>query len=173
MKNLIFICLAVVVSSCASTNVDYDYDKQANFNNFKTYNYLPDMQSGLSQLDLNRVMKSTDSILQSRGYIKTENPDLFINLISDRYEDASRNSIGIGIGGGGGNVGVGVGGGIPIGGRTTHQTLTVDLVDAQKDALIWQAVSDSNMNLNTNPQGRQDYFTKVMEKIFKKFPPEN
>ena len=173
MRNLIFICLAIVVASCASTNVDYDYDKQANFNNFKTYNYLPDMQSGLSQLDLNRVMKATDSIMQSRGYIKAVNPDLFINLISDRYEDASSNSIGIGIGGGGGNVGVGVGGGIPIGGRTTHQTLTVDLVDAQKDALIWQAVSDSNMNLNTNPQGRQDYFTKVMEKIFKKFPPEN
>ncbi|MEH6407249.1 MAG: DUF4136 domain-containing protein [Leeuwenhoekiella sp.] len=172
MKKILFICLCFALISCGTTNVDYDYDEQANFDAFKSYNYLPDMQSGMSQLDLNRLMKATDSILQSRGYIKSETPDLYVNVVSDRYEDASRNSVGIGIGGVGGNVGVGVGGGIPIGGRTLHQTLTIDLVDVKKDALVWQAVSDSNLQLKTNPAQREAYFKTIMEKIFKKYPPQ-
>ena len=173
MKNMILLCVAVVLGACASTNVEYDYDEQANFNNFKTYNYLPDIQSGLSQLDLNRMMKATDSIMQSRGYIKSETPDLLINVVADQYEDQSRNTVGIGLGSGGGNVGVGVSGGIPIGGRQLHQTLTVDLVDANKDILIWQAVSDSNLKLRINPEEREAYFFKIMEKIFSKFPPKS
>ncbi|MGB3774900.1 MAG: DUF4136 domain-containing protein, partial [Leeuwenhoekiella sp.] len=145
MKNIVFVLLTLSLISCGSMNVEYDYDEQANFTAFKTYNYIADMQSGMSQLDLNRLMQATDSILQGRGYSLTENPQLLIDVTSDQYQQASRNTLGIGVGGGGGNVGVGVGGGIPIGGRELHQTITINLVDAQKDALIWQAVSDSNI----------------------------
>lgn len=172
MKNIYLLLIVLSLASCGSTNVEYDYDEQANFDTFKTYNYIAEMQSGLNQLDLNRLMKATDSILQGRGYMLSENPALLIDVSSDQYKQSSRNTIGIGVGGGGGNVGVGVGGGIPIGGRELHQTITINIVDAQKDALIWQAVSDSNIKLNTDPQQRQAYFTKLMEKVFKKFPPK-
>ncbi|HEA28658.1 MAG TPA: DUF4136 domain-containing protein [Leeuwenhoekiella sp.] len=172
MKNTLLLVLSLVLVSCGSMNVEYDYDEQANFDTFKTYNYIAEMESGLNQLDLNRLMKATDSILQSRGYTLSENPELLLDVSSDQYEQASSNTLGIGVGGGGGNVGVGVGGGIPIGGRELHQTITINLVNAQKDALIWQAVSDSNIKLKTNPQQRQAYFNKLMEKVFKKFPPK-
>ena len=172
MKTIFLFLLTLVLVSCGSMHVEYDYDEQANFKNFKTYNYIDGMQSGLSQLDLNRLMQATDSILQARGYMLGENPGLLIDVSSDQYEQASRNTLGIGVGSGGGNVGVGVGGGIPLGGREMHQTITLNMVDAQKDALIWQAVSDSNIKLNTDPQQRQGYFNKLMEKIFKKFPPQ-
>lgn len=172
MKNSFLLLIVLIMTSCGSMNVEYDYDAQANFDVFKTYNYIAEMQSGLNQLDLNRLMKATDSILQSRGYTLSKNPGLLIDVSSDQYEQASRNTLGIGLGSGGGNVGVGVGGGIPLGGRELHQTITINLVDAQKDALIWQAVSDSNIKLNTDPQQRQAYFKKLMEKVFKKFPPK-
>lgn len=172
MKNSFLLLIVLIMTSCGSMNVEYDYDEQADFDTFKTYNYIAEMQSGLNQLDLNRLMKATDSILQGRGYALSENPGLLIDVSSDQYEQASRNTLGIGLGSGGGNVGVGVGGGIPIGGRELHQTITINLVDAQKDALIWQAVSDSNIKLNTDPQQRQAYFKKLMEKVFKNFPPK-
>lgn len=172
MKNSFLLLIVLSLTSCGSMNVEYDYDEQANFDTFKTYNYIAEMQSGLTQLDLNRLMKATDSILQGRGYMLSEKPALLIDVSSDQYKQASRNTLGIGLGSGGGNVGVGVGGGIPIGGRELHQTITINLVDAQKDALIWQAVSDSNIKLNTDPQQRQAYFKKLMEKVFKKFPPK-
>lgn len=172
MKTIYLLLIVLSLTSCGSMNVEYDYDEKAIFDTFKTYNYIAEMDSGLNQLDLNRLMKATDSILQSRGYTLGENPALLIDVSSDQYEQASRNTLGIGVGSGGGNVGVGVGGGIPIGGRELHQTITINLVDAQKDVLIWQAVSDSNIKLNTDPQQRQAYFKKLMEKVFKKFPPK-
>ncbi len=172
MKTIYLLLIVLSLTSCGSMNVEYDYDEKAIFDTFKTYNYIAEMDSGLNQLDLNRLMKATDSILQSRGYTLGENPTLLIDVSSDQYEQASRNTLGIGVGSGGGNVGVGVGGGIPIGGRELHQTITINLVDAQKDVLIWQAVSDSNIKLNTDPQQRQAYFKKLMEKVFKKFPPK-
>ena len=171
MKNSFLLLIVLSLISCGSMNVEYDYDEQADFDTFKTYNYIAEMQSGLNQLDLSRLMKATDSILQGRGYTLSENPGLLIDVSSDQYEQASRNTLGIGVGSGGRNVGVGVGGGIPIGGRELHQTITINLVDVQKDALIWQAVSDSNIKLNTDPQQRQAYFKKLMEKVFEKFPP--
>lgn len=171
-KTLYLVLLALTIISCGGMHVDYDYDKKADFTAFKTYNYMPDMQTGMSQLDLNRLMKATDSLLQSRGYVMQQNPSLLIDITSSQYEQPSSNSIGVGIGGGGGNVGMGVGGGIPIGGRELHQTVTFNLVDAAKDALIWQAVSDSNLKIKTTPKDRQAYFYKLIDKVFKKFPPK-
>ncbi|WP_031426286.1 DUF4136 domain-containing protein [Flavimarina sp. Hel_I_48] len=173
MKTIYLLLLLGTLASCGGIKVAYDYDEQANFEMFKTYNYIQEMQAGMNQLDLNRLMKATDSILQNRGYTLSENPDLLIDVSSDQYEQASRNTLGIGVGSGGGNVGVGVGGGIPLGGRELHRTITINLVNAEKDALIWQAVSDSNVKLKANPQQRQAYFMKLMEKVFKKFPPQN
>lgn len=172
MKKILFFILAVLLTACGSTRVDYDYDEQVSFTTLKTYNYFPDMQSGFNQLDLDRIMNATDAILENKGYIKSDNPDFLINFMSDQYEEQSGNTVGIGIGGGGRNVGVGGSVGIPIGNNKLHHTITVDIVDAQQDELIWQAVSDSNLKIRTAPQDRVAYFTQVMKKIFEGFPPD-
>lgn len=172
MKTLYILFVVFLLISCGGMKVDYDYDKQADFSSLKTYNYMPDMQTGMSQLDLNRLTSATDSLLQSRDYVlQQDTPAFLIDITSSQYEQASRNTLGVGVGGGGGNVGIGVGGGIPIGGRELHQTITFNIIDAAKDALIWQAISDSNLKIKASPEKRQAYFHKLVEKIFKKFPP--
>ncbi len=133
---------------------------------------MPEMDSGLSQLDLKRLMDVTDAVMQAKGFTKSETPDVLINIIAEEYEDVQRNSVGVGIGGGSYGGGVSVGAGIPLGGNKNHQTITLDLVDAQKDILVWQAVSDSNIKVSTNPQERVTHYTKIAQKIFEKFPPE-
>lgn len=165
---LLFLC-----SSCGGIKVSYDYDERAEFSRFKTYNYINEESAGISPLDLKRIKEATDSILQSLNYQKTEDPELLLDIFGDEYEEAPASSIGIGVGGGSGNVGMGVGGGIPIGGRKLHQTITFNMVDAQKNDLIWQAVSDSNLKIQTDPAQRMTYFKKLVERIFQKFPPEN
>ena len=173
MKYFFLLMAVFTLVSCGGTHVDYDYDKQANFSMYKTYNYLPDMNMGMSELDANRLLKATDSVLQGRGYTKSDSPSLLIDISSSQFEQASHNTIGIGVGGGGSNIGVGVGGGIPIGGRELHQNITFNVVDAVKDALIWQAVSESNLKVNASPESRQVYFYKLVDKVFKKYPPQN
>ena len=70
MKHFFILLMALGLISCGSTRVDYDYDEQVNFNSYKTYNYMPDMQSGLSQLDLNRLIDAVDMIMQEKGFQK-------------------------------------------------------------------------------------------------------
>ncbi|MFI8379289.1 DUF4136 domain-containing protein [Leeuwenhoekiella sp. NPDC079379] len=172
MKYFLVLVVSFFIISCGSTQVNYDYDEQINFSEYKTYNFLPDMQTGLSQLDANRLIDAIDIVMQQKGFVKSETPDLLINIISDQYRENSQNSVGVGVGGGSYGGGLSIGAGIPLGGSKDHQTITVDLVDSKQDMLIWQAVSDSNIVLNTNPQDRVSYYTKVSQKIFKNFPPE-
>ena len=172
MKHFFILVLAVVAISCGCTRVDYDYDEQIDFSQYQTYNFMPEMDSGLSQLDLKRLMDATDAVMQAKGFTKSQTPDVLINIIAEEYEDVQRNSVGVGIGGGSYGGGVSVGAGIPLGGNKNHQTITLDLVDAQKDILVWQAVSDSNIKVSTNPQERVTHYTKIAQKIFEKFPPE-
>ena len=172
MKHFLFLVVTATLLSCGSTKVAYDYDEHINFSTYKTYNYIADMQTGLSQLDDNRLMDATDVVMQANGFAKSETPDLLINIVADQYETAPQNSVGIGVGGGSYGGGVSVGAGIPLGGRKDHQTITFDLVDARQDILVWQAVSDSNVAVNTNPQDRVTYFAKLVQKVFSEFPPE-
>lgn len=172
MKYFLVLLVAVFTISCGSTRVDYDYDEQVDFTNYKTYDFLPDLQTGLSQLDANRLIEAIDLVMQEKGFVKSETPDMLINIVSDQYRENSQNSVGVGVGGGSYGGGVSIGAGIPLGGSKDHQTITIDIVDRAKDILVWQAVSDSNISLNTNPQDRVSYFTKVSQKIFAKFPPQ-
>lgn len=157
--------------SCGAS-VAVDYDKQVDFSKYNSYNYFPNIDSGLNELDDKRIMKITDSLLQQRGFLKSENPQLNINFYARESVSSSRNTIGIGIGSGGGNVGVGVSGGIPIGGNVLNQQLTMDFIDVENDGLVWQAVADGEMKERSTPQQKEAYYISVVQKILAKYPPK-
>lgn len=159
--------------SCGTTVVDYDYDKSIDFTRYQTYNYDWDQVTGFSEFDERRFIKSTDSLLQSRGWQLSEAPNVFITARSSEYETASRNAIGVGLGGGGGNLGVGVNGGIPIGGRELHRELDVEFIDAVTNQVIWEAQTESNLKVKATPDKRDEYFAKLVTRIFKKYPPKS
>ncbi len=171
MKHFLILIMALSLYSCGSTRVDYDYDEEVDFTRYQTYNYMPDMQSGLSQLDLNRLMNATDEIMQAKGFQKADKPDILINIVASQYREEPQNTVGVGVGGGSYGGGVSVGAGIPLGGNKEHQTITFDLVEAARDMLVWQAISDSNIALNTNPEDRVSYYAKIAKKVFEGFPP--
>jgi len=171
MKFLYLLLLTILLTSCGAS-VAVDYDKQVEFSQYKTYNYYPNVASGLNELDDKRIMRVTDSLLQQRGFIKSETPQLYINFFARENVSASRNTIGIGIGSGGGNVGVGVSGGIPIGGRAINQQLTVDFIDVAKDDLVWEAVVDGDYKEKATPIQKEAYYASVIAKLLKKYPPK-
>lgn len=171
MKILSYALVALILSSCGAT-VATDYDKQTNFEQYKTYNFFPEITSGLSELDNKRIIRVTDSLLQQRGFVKTEDPQFLINFFANETVSRSGNTIGIGIGGGGGNLGVGVGGGIPIGGRSINQRLTLDFIDTTKDDLFWQAISDGDFKEKMKPVKKEQYYANVINKMLNKFPPK-
>ncbi|MBR9854558.1 MAG: DUF4136 domain-containing protein [Algicola sp.] len=172
MRKLLSMLLVLMLFSCSSVRVNYDYDKTVDFLNYSTYNYYADMQSGLGQLDERRLLSALDSTLQARGYRLAEEPELFINIISDEYRGAPNNNIGVGIGGTGRNVGGGISVGLPLGGPTLQRSIQFDLVDAQRDALVWQARAESGLRDNASPSVREAKLKALVKKVFSKFPPK-
>ncbi len=161
----------MLLFSCGAT-VAVDYDRQVDFSKYNSYNYFPTIDSGLNQLDDGRIMKITDNLMQQRGFVKSETPQIYVNFYARESISNSRNTIDIGIGSGGGNVGVGVSGGIPIGGNVLSQQLTLDFIDVEKDDLIWQAVAEGEMKERVTPQQKEVYYISVLQKILAKYPPK-
>jgi len=77
----------------------------------------------------------------------------------------------VGVGGTGGHVGGGVSIGLPIGQNKLEREIVFDLVDSQKDALFWQAVSTSSYSENATPLSREKQLREVVSKVFSKYPP--
>ena len=172
MKGLGYLFIVLFLVSCSSVRVKYDYDKETNYSNYSTYNYFPDMDSGLNELDTKRLIKAIDITMQNKGILLSEEPDFFINILSSSFQAPRNNTVGVGVGGGGGNVGGGVSFGIPVGQTKFTREIVFDFVDSQKDALFWQAVSESSLRDNASPNEREAILKQLVEKVFIKYPPQ-
>ncbi|WP_299127276.1 DUF4136 domain-containing protein [uncultured Winogradskyella sp.] len=172
MRSLKFTLLFLLTVSCG-TLVNYDYEKSTDFNQYRTYNYFDDMETGLSQLDYKRMMRAIDAKLATMGLIRSDNPDFFIDIQSEDVINRNNSTVGVGAGGGGGGGFGGVSVGIPIGrGQSTRQ-IVIDFVDkSQDEKLFWQAISESSYKPNASPEKREETFAKLVEKIFDGYPPK-
>ncbi|WP_417886003.1 DUF4136 domain-containing protein [Zunongwangia sp.] len=164
--------IGILLTSCNAPKVVYDFDSNVNFEEYQSYQLFPDFKTGLSQLDDKRIINSLSVNMQKKGFqISESNPDMYVNVYTEEFQEQNPNSIGVGVGGGG-NVGFGISGGIPIGGPKDYMHIIIDFIDVKQDALIWKAEIDTKFNKNANPETRQKLFDKVITKALTKYPPE-
>lgn len=171
MRLLIIIVLLVLVS-CAPIRVNYDYDRTTRFDSYKSYQYYADMNTGLSELDTNRLLDALDAKMTEKGYRISKTPDFYIDIKSRSYQEAPKGNVGIGMGGSSGNVGGGVSVGIPVGQGNISREITIDFVDHSKKQLFWQAISESSYNPDTSPEVRNNMLNAIVEKVLSQYPPE-
>ncbi|WP_340074342.1 DUF4136 domain-containing protein [Leptobacterium sp. I13] len=170
---LLKICFfSLFIISCATPRVTYDYDRNVDYDNYKSYNFYPDIRTGLNQLDDKRFFTQIDSVMQLKGLYKSEAPDIYVNIIVREYEIPSQSAVGIGIGTGGRNTRVGVSGGIPVGSSRIGQEITIDLIDVKRNELYWQATAKGRMPINATPFEREQYYKAMANKIFGPYPPK-
>ena len=172
MKYIGFIFLILIIASCGATRVHYNYDEAVDFSAYSTFGYYSDMDTGLSQLDEKRLMNAMDATLQSKGFLFSEEPDMFVNVQSAILRGQSGNSVGVGLGGGGGAIGGGIAVGLPVGGPKLMRELTIDFVDVKRDVLLWQALSESPFKEGDTPMEKQQKMKELITKIFEKYPPK-
>ena len=168
MKYIGFIFLILIIASCGATRVHYDYDEAVDFSAYSTFGYYSDMDTGLSQLDEKRLMNAMDATLQSKGFLFSEEPDMFVNVQSAILRGQSSNSVGVGLGGGNGGIAVG----LPVGGPKLLRELIIDFVDVKRDVLLWQALSESPFKEGDTPMVKQQKMKELITKIFEKYPPK-
>jgi hypothetical protein len=172
MKKLLVLCLIIIIASCAPIYVNYDYEKGTNFNDYKTYNYYTDLETGLSELDTKRLLDVLDNQMQAKGFSISESPDFFINVVSSEYEANNRNTVGVGVGGGGRNVGGGISIGLPIGQPKINREIVFEFIDEDGIGLFWQAVSESGFNPNASPEKREAKLQNIVAKVLAGYPPK-
>ena len=175
MKALKFliIALAFALVSCSSVRVNSDYDKNVNFSQYKTYAF---HKSGvdkaeISDLDKKRILRAIDAQLTTKGFTKSETPDLLVNIFTKERErvDVTQYNAGWGYGWGyGWN---------PYfwGGRTfvttsTEGTLYIDLIDAKNKELIWEGMGTGYLTQDTNK--KDERINEFVSKIIAEFPPQ-
>ena len=172
MKFLKITLLALLIVSCAPIHVNYDYDQAVNFNTYKTYQYYGSMDTGLSELDTKRLLNAIDAKMEAIGFSISENPDFFIDIKSEEYQGAQRQTVGVGVGGTGRNVGGGISIGLPIGQANINRQITIDFVDENKKQLFWQAISESSFNPKSSPEKREELLNAIVEKVLSSYPPK-
>lgn len=167
---LLVIFWTLILFSCGSAVV-VDYDSKTDFSNYRTFNFFPSIDSGLNDLEHERIVLALDSILPLKGLQREEEPQLYVNFYVSERITPSRSTLGIGFGTGGGNVGVGISGGIPVGGNEIEQQLTVDLIDVRNDQLIWQGILNGRFKEMSSPDQKKAYYENSIAKLLKQFPP--
>jgi hypothetical protein len=171
----------IILGGCAPAGptIRADGDPSANLSSYKTFGFYDRVstdKNAYTTILSTRLKETTKSELEKRGYQYSQSdPQLMVNFatnIENRTDVQSSPSAGVG-GFYGYRAGMyGAWAGYPQDIETVHYqegTLSIDLVDAAKQKLVWQGVAQGRINKKAveNPTAAID---GVVMDIFAKFP---
>lgn len=187
MKNFKFLSLialtVLVLTSCSSVRVLSDYDQQANFNEYKSYAFYKTGidKAQISDLDKKRILHAIEDEMSSRGFVKSENPDLLISIFTKEQErvDVYNNNFGWGWGGAWGwgpawawGPGWGWGWGPSVSTRT-QGSLYIDLIDTKNKELVWQGKGEGTLANTNNIEKKVQRIKEFVSQILEQYPPNS
>jgi len=162
----------------SSFTIDHDYDLDANFANYKTYDWLPQepaitgearqAQQSNTLLD-QRIKDAVNGQLVRKGLQRTSNsPDLLI-----AYHAGIKDKIDVT------DWGYTYGSyyyGYPRRDVTVYQyqqgTLIVDLIEAGSKELVWRGSASATLLENPSPETVQKRIESAVGQMFNKYPPK-
>ena len=159
------------VGISAAQQVKTDYDRAADFAQYKTYSW--EHLKTKDPLFVDRIKNAVNAVLAARGWTQVESGgDVSIVAIQMTSNQETLNTFYNGFGGGWGWRRFGGGG---IGEATTTAeiykvgTLVIDLFDAKTKKLLWRGSSSDTLSNNSDKNIKN--LGKGVEKMFKQFPP--
>ncbi|RPE00088.1 DUF4136 domain-containing protein [Aureibaculum marinum] len=180
MKYLKLLSVGVVlflVSSCASVKVSSDYDKQKDFNQYKTFAFYKKGidKVDISDLDKRRILRAVEADLLAKGFTKSENPDLLVNIFTKSREKINvYNNRYYGwypwYYGGFGPYGFGMGAYSNVT-SSTEGTLFIDLIDAKKKELAWQGMGTGALVSSRDISKKETRIKEFVTEIMAEYPP--
>ena len=165
---LLLILLSTTLLSGTSVKVSSDYDEQTNFENYKTFAFFKTGidKAEINDLDKRRILRAIDAEMQTKGFSKSESPDLLVSIFTKSQErvDVNRNNFGWGFGWGfyGASFGSTVS-------TSTQGTLYIDLIDAKTKELVWQG--QGRGYLTQSRKHKKERINEFVQEILKVYPP--
>lgn len=176
MQRITGLIILLIVAACSSIRVSSDFDREANFANYKTYSYTQEAeQLPIDDLNKRRIFSAIDRELTAKGFSKSDNPDVWIDLKlkAEQKESATATSTPSYYGAG---YRYGWGGGFST---TTinyekyvEGTLFVDMIDVAKKQLVWQGRAVKTIDPESSAAKREDNINYAIKQIFTKYPPK-
>lgn len=167
---LLSIAFIAIFASCSSVRVNADYDKKANFSDYKTYAYMKNNLDNMtiSDFDKKRILNAIDEVMATKGFTKSESPDIIVNIFTKERErvDVYQNW---GWGWGWGPF-WGMNMNYPSVTTTPEGTLFLDFVDAKTKELVWQGQGTGYLTQNRDK--KDAVIKEFVVKILAQYPPQ-
>jgi hypothetical protein len=177
---LVFVLFAVVLVAAAQfpqlapmQGTTYDFDKSANFYNYKTYKWvsIPSSEQ-LDELTTGQLIGTLQVELAKKNLTKadSDNADLYIGyqITTGKQRPSQSEKIGASYGSTGGASGSA---GATV--TTVHTgLLTILMYDAAKKQLVWRGTVSNAIDAEAKPDKKQDHMSRGIEKLLKNYPPQ-
>lgn len=158
VRNLGLGALALLVAACTtSPKITSNVNPESDFSQYKTYNFASPMgtdRNGVQTPLTSMVKVSLGQEMENRGYTLSDDPDLIVNAFVNTEQRMSVRQVPSGdpyfYGYRGGYYNT-WGGYTTQVNEYTQGTLVVDLVDAKKNMLAWEAHAEQRLKSNPEP----------------------
>ena len=174
------LAVAAVSSGCAGDPIRSDYDPTADFSQYETYNFFADAgpeQTNYQSFFSQYMVAAISREMEMRGYSKSDDPDLLVNFNSILQEKTDVRTTPAPMYGGyygyrGGFydpwMGYGYGSETHVS-QYTEGTFNIDLVDARKKKLVWEAVGTGRISQKMLDE-LEERVNAGVPKFFEKYP---
>lgn len=159
-----------LVGASSAQQVKTDYDRNANFGQYKTYSW--EQVKTKNELLVDRIKNAVNSVLQAKGWTEVDSGgDVSVVAIAMAHDEQTLNTFYDGFGGGWGWRGFG-----DFGDATTTTytykvgTLVIDLFDTKSKKLLWRGTASDTVSGNSDKNIRK--LNKAVQKMLRRFPPE-
>jgi hypothetical protein len=164
--------VAITATAASAQQVKTDYDRGANFTQYKTYSW--QTVKTKDPLDVDRIKNAVNAALAAKGWTQVDSGgDISIVAMEITKNQQTLNTYYNGLGGGWGWRRFG-GGGFGEATTTTDTykvgTVVIDLFDTKTKQLVWRASSSDTLSNNSDKNIKN--LDKGVDKMFKHFPPE-
>ena len=177
MQKVVFVLMGMMIlfaSAVSAQQVKTDYDRNANFTQYKTYSW--EQVKTKDTLDVDRIKSAVNAALTAKGLTQVgSGGDVSIIALEITQNQQTLNTFYDGFGGGWGWRRFGGGGFGGFGDATTTTdtyqvgTLVVDLFDTKTKQLLWRGSASDTLSNNSNKNIKN--LDNGVQKMFKQFPP--
>ena len=161
---LMFLCVAAFAQ-----DVQFDYDRSANFSAYKTYQWVDrrPVPPGDQLLDQD-IKRSVNEQLAGKGLRRVEGDgDLQVGYQGAISQEKEFDYIATGPG-----FGPGWGGDSRITSSTIDVgKLVIEIFDPAKGQLVWRGAASKTLNISKDPDKNYRNLEKAMTKLFRNYPP--
>jgi len=153
------------LTSCSTVSVVTDFEADIDFSQYKTFAFYKKGidKAKISDIDKRRILKAIEAELETKGFVKSKNPDLLISIFakSRKKVDVSRrhnywfpsyyyNRDRLRIN------------------KYTEGSLFIDMIDKKNKKLVWQGIGSGTLSAKTGPK-KEEKIKIFVKEILNKF----